>query len=323
MSSVVRNVGFKVFTDTVAAGGVVKGLNLGGIGDWSRKDLEELEEVAKTYGAKGLAWLKVKEDHTWQGPIAKFFMPAECSALAGPLALKPGDTAVLVADRGKVVHAALGNLRKHIAKKRNLVPKDVFRFCWVTEFPLFEYDDQTQRFSAAHHPFTAPNPDHVERMLADPGAVKAQAYDIVLNGIEIGGGSIRIHDSVLQQRMFQALGISEEDARAKFGYLLDAFQYGAPPTRFATSSLSPRLRNRRISCSTRRRGWTRHSSPSCRFGSSPTSRRSACRRIPTSSSSAAAATARGWRGISPSGVSGCCCARKEISPGARPAPRAV
>ena len=229
VSSVVRNVGFKVFTDTVAAGGVVKGLNLGGIGDWSRKDLEELEEVAKTYGAKGLAWLKVKEDHTWQGPIAKFFMPAECSALAGPLALKPGDTAVLVADRGKVVHAALGNLRKHIAKKRNLVPKDVFRFCWVTEFPLFEYDDQTQRFSAAHHPFTAPNPDHVERMLADPGAVKAQAYDIVLNGIEIGGGSIRIHDSVLQQRMFQALGISEEDARAKFGYLLDAFQYGAPP----------------------------------------------------------------------------------------------
>ncbi|MBI5511478.1 MAG: aspartate--tRNA ligase [Deltaproteobacteria bacterium] len=229
LSDTVRAVGFKVFADTVAAGGVVKALNLHGTGDWSRKDLEELEEFVKPYGAKGLAWIKVKEDGSWQGPVAKFFKPEEQAAVAAKLSLAVGDTAVFVADRAKVAHAALGNLRKHVAKKRNLIPKGTFRFCWVTEFPLFEYDDETQRYFAAHHPFTAPQPEHVEAMVKDPGRVKAQAYDIVLNGIEIGGGSIRIHDSVLQQRMFEALGIGEAEAKAKFGFLLEALQFGAPP----------------------------------------------------------------------------------------------
>jgi len=229
LSSVVKGCGFKVFVDTVANGGVVKAVNLSGSGEWSRKDLEELEEVVKPYGAKGLAWLKIKEDQTLQGPIAKFFTPDDQANLKQALSLKVGDTAVFVADRLKVANAALGNLRKHVAKKRALVAKDQFRFVWVVDFPLFDYDEEAKRYSAAHHPFTSPKPEHADKMLSDPASVKAQAYDIVLNGIEIGGGSIRIHDQALQSRMFEAIGIGDVEAHAKFGYLLDAFQFGAPP----------------------------------------------------------------------------------------------
>jgi len=229
VSALVAGTGFQVFADTVAGGGVVKAINLRGSGEWSRKQLDDLVPVVKVYGAKGLAWLRVKEDHTWQAPMAKFFGDDERRAVADRLALAPGDVAVFVADKAKVVNAALGNLRKHIARERGLVRPDTHRFCWVTEFPLLEWDEETGRYFAAHHPFTSPRPEDIDKLETDPGAVKAQAYDVVLNGIEIGGGSIRIHDSAVQSRVFEALGIGTDEAQKKFGFLLDALQYGAPP----------------------------------------------------------------------------------------------
>lgn len=229
ISEQVGQCGFKVFADAVAEGGKVKGINLRDAGDFSRKDLDDLGEFVKGYGAKGLAWVKVKEDGSWQSPIAKFFSPDEQGALGKALELRAGDTAVFVADRTWVVHAALGNLRKHLARQRKLTRADDYRFVWVTEFPLFEWDEATKRFYAAHHPFTSPKPEDRHKLLSDPGSVRAQAYDIVLNGVEIGGGSIRIHDSELQSEMFRALGIGAEEAEAKFGFLLKALQYGAPP----------------------------------------------------------------------------------------------
>lgn len=229
VSELVQQCGFKVFADAVNEGGKVKGINLRDAGDFSRKDLDELGELVKTYGAKGLAWAKVKEDGSWQSPIAKFFSAQEQEALGKVLDLRPGDTAVFVADRAWVVHAALGNLRKHVARQRKLTRADDYRFVWVTDFPQFEWDETTKRFYAAHHPFTSPKPEDRSKLLSDPGAVRAQAYDIVLNGVEIGGGSIRIHDSELQSDMFRALGIGVEEAEAKFGFLLKALQFGAPP----------------------------------------------------------------------------------------------
>ncbi len=229
LSDLVGGAGFKVFADAVAQGGLVKALTLSGIGDWSRKDLDDLGEFVKGFGAKGLAWIKVKDDGDWQGPIAKYFDAPVKKAMGERLALQAGDVALFVADRAKVVNAALGNLRKQIARDRKLIPQDRFEFVWVVDFPLFEWDDASKRFYAAHHPFTSPRPEHAELLLSDPGRVKAQAYDIVLNGVEIGGGSIRIHDRELQQKMFQALGIGADEARAKFGFLLDALEYGAPP----------------------------------------------------------------------------------------------
>ncbi|MBI3178499.1 MAG: aspartate--tRNA ligase, partial [Deltaproteobacteria bacterium] len=229
LTDVVRDAGFKVFADAVAQGGLVKGLLLSGLGDWSRKDLDDLGDFVEGFGAKGLAWIKVKDDGDWQGPVAKYFTADVKRTMAERLALKPGDVALFVADSAKVVNAALGNLRKHIARERKLIPEGRFEFTWVVDFPLFEWDEASKRFYAAHHPFTSPQPEHAELLLRDPGKVKAQAYDIVLNGVEIGGGSIRIYDSALQQKMFQALGIGPEEARAKFGFLLDALEYGAPP----------------------------------------------------------------------------------------------
>jgi aspartyl-tRNA synthetase len=229
VSDLVAGSGFKVFADTVAAGGVVKGIHLEETGDWSRKQLDDLSAVVQVYGAKGLAWLKVKEDGSWQSPVAKFFNDEQRAAIGERLGLGPGSVAVFVADTLAVTHAALGNLRKHIARERNLIPEEEFRFCWVTDFPLLEWDEETQRYYAAHHPFTSPRPEDLERLTTDPGAVKAQAYDCVLNGVEIGGGSIRIHDSEVQSAVFEALGIDTEEAQAKFGFLLEALQYGAPP----------------------------------------------------------------------------------------------
>ncbi len=229
ISETVANVEFKVFSDALAGGGIIKAINLRGVGDLSRKDLDGYIDFVKIYGAKGMAWVKVKDGNEWQSPIAKFFSDDIKAAVESKMDMQPGDVVVFVADQKGVVNASLGNLRKHIAKERDLINNDDYRFCWVTDFPLLEWDAQANRYFAAHHPFTSPHPDHLDKLESDPGSVKAMAYDIVLNGVEIGGGSIRIHDFNTQQQVFKALGIDEEEARAKFGFLLDALQYGAPP----------------------------------------------------------------------------------------------
>lgn len=225
----VKGSGFKVFADVAAAGGLVKAINLKGMADLSRKELDDLTEFVKIYGAKGMAWVKVKPDGEWQSPIAKFFSEDEKAAMAKRLELEPGDCAVFLADKASVVNPGLGHLRKHIAKQKGLYDSDSFAFCWVIDFPLFEYDEEAARYFAAHHPFTSPKLDQAEKLKTDPGSVQALAYDVVLNGIELGGGSIRIHDSALQEQMFNALGIDETEQREQFGFLLDAFKYGAPP----------------------------------------------------------------------------------------------
>lgn len=220
---------FKVFADALANGGGIKAIKLAGIGDLSRKDLDEYGEFVKIYGAKGLAWVRLKAAGEWQSPIAKFLSDTERQYIVDKLELQEGDVAVFVADTLSVVHAALGNLRKHIARQRSLVAPGTHRFCWVTDFPLFEYNAESKTYASAHHPFTAPRPEDRPKLQSDPGHVKAEAYDIVLNGVEIGGGSIRIHDSTLQQEVFSALGLTPEQAQEKFGFLLDALSYGAPP----------------------------------------------------------------------------------------------
>jgi aspartyl-tRNA synthetase len=229
ISEVVADVDFKVFAQALAGGGIVKAINLRGVGDLSRKDLDGFIDFVKIYGAKGMAWVKVKDGNEWQSPIAKFFSDEIKKSVEDKLDMQPGDVVVFVADQKSVVNAALGNLRKHIAKERALFDAEDYRFCWVTDFPLFEWDAQANRFFAAHHPFTSPHPDHMDKLESEPGQIKALAYDIVLNGIEIGGGSIRIHDFETQQKVFKALGIDDEEARSKFGFLLEALQYGAPP----------------------------------------------------------------------------------------------
>lgn len=229
LTDAVKASGFKVFADVAGAGGIVKAINLKGMADLSRKELDELTEFVKIYGAKGMAWVKVKEANEWQSPISKFFSPAERDAIATRLKLEVGDCAVFLADKPSVVNAGLGHLRKHVAKLKGLYGPDDFQFCWVVDFPLFEYDEESARYYAAHHPFTSPRLDEIDMLETDPGSIKALAYDVVLNGVELGGGSVRIHDSELQGRMFKALGIDAEEQREKFGFLLDAFKYGAPP----------------------------------------------------------------------------------------------
>ena len=219
----------KVFADALGSGGVVKGINVDGAGDMSRKELDALTEFVRSYGAQGLAWAKMKPDRSWQSPLAKFLTDAERAAIDSALGLEPGDVAVFVAAPAQVANAALGNLRKHLARQLDRVPAGTHQFVWVTDFPLFDYDAATKRYTSAHHPFTAPHPEHMPLLHSHPERVRAQAYDIVLNGVEIGGGSIRIHDRETQQAVFAALGIDAPTAQQKFGFLLDALQYGAPP----------------------------------------------------------------------------------------------
>ena len=229
LSDIVKGSGFKVFADVVAKGGVVKAINITLGGDMSRKDLDDLTAFVAIYGAKGLAWVKIKEDGAWQSPIQKFFSEEERRRIAGTLDLQVGDLAVFVADAAAIANTALGQLRKHVAKMRGLVREDEHRFCWVTDFPLLQWDAETHRYHAAHHPFTSPRPEDLPHLQSDPAGVKALAYDLVLNGIEVGGGSIRIHDSEVQKNVFELLGVGAEEARAKFGFLMDALRYGAPP----------------------------------------------------------------------------------------------
>jgi aspartyl-tRNA synthetase len=219
---------FKIFQSVVDSGGQVRGINAKGCGSFSRKQIDDLGTFAGQFGAKGLAWIKVT-DQGLESTIVKFFPEAAQELLRKSLNAEPGDLLLFVADEPGVVADALGNLRLELARKLNLLDKDQFSFLWVTQFPLVEWDAQDKRYVACHHPFTSPLEKDLETMEADPVSVKARAYDLVLNGNEIAGGSIRIHQRSVQERMFKMLGISDEEAEEKFGFLLNAFRYGAPP----------------------------------------------------------------------------------------------
>lgn len=228
VSDIVANADFKVFASVVKNGGLVKAINAKGCADFSRKQIDELTEYAAVYRAKGLAWIKIKEDQ-WQSPIAKFFSDDEKEALKQRLDLEPGDIVFFVADQPKVTNEALGQLRNELARRLGLIDDNEFKFTWITHFPMFEYDETEKRYQALHHPFTAPMESDLDKLETSPLEVNSRAYDLVLNGIEIGGGSIRIHDSELQERVLKCLGIGEEEAKEKFGFLLEALTFGAPP----------------------------------------------------------------------------------------------
>ena len=229
LSNQVKDSGFKVFAEVVKKGGIVKALNAKGCAKFSRKEIDDLTEFAKIYGAKGLAYVKVQEDGSWQSPIAKFFTDKEITNIDQALQAEPGDLLLFVADSFRITNETLGRLRGHLGQKLGLASKDDYRFAWITDFPLLEWDGEARRHVAVHHPFTAPVEEDMALLDGDPGSVRAQAYDLVLNGSEIGGGSIRIHDQAVQKKMFALLGIDAEEAEEKFGFLLSALEYGAPP----------------------------------------------------------------------------------------------
>jgi aspartyl-tRNA synthetase len=231
LSDIAAGVGFKVFAGAVSAGGAVRALRGEGMADkLSRKDIDDLTELVKLFGAKGLAWVKMGEGGAWEAsPIAKFFTDEEKGAINERCEAGQGDMLFFLADSEKVVCEGLGRLRLDLARRFKLIPAGKMELVWITDFPLFEYNDEEKRMEAMHHPFTAPLPEDVPLLETEPLKVRAQAYDIVLNGQEIGGGSIRIHERELQQKMFSALNISAEESGSKFGFLLEAFQYGAPP----------------------------------------------------------------------------------------------
>jgi aspartyl-tRNA synthetase len=228
LSGIVKDAGFKVFADAVAGGGIVKGLNAKGCARFSRKEIDDLTEFTRIYGAKGLAYVKVTADG-WQSPIAKFFSVDEIAAMDKAFSAEEGDLLLFVADKPKIVNDSLGKLRNHLASILGLQDKETFNFVWITDFPLLEWDEEEKRWAAVHHPFTAPMDEDLDFLDSDPGRCRAKAYDLVLNGNEIGGGSIRIHQEKIQSRMFKMLGLSDDDARLKFGFLLDALEYGTPP----------------------------------------------------------------------------------------------
>ncbi|MGE1101309.1 aspartate--tRNA ligase [Peribacillus simplex] len=228
VSEIVKDSDFKVFTGAVANGGQVKAIVVkDGNADYSRKDIDGLAEFAAIYGAKGLAWLKVEEDGV-KGPIAKFFAEDQ-EQLVSALEAEVGDLILFVADKKGIVADALGALRNKLGKERGLIDQSKFNFLWVTDWPLFEYDEEEGRYYAAHHPFTMPFREDMDKLESDPASVRAQAYDLVLNGYELGGGSLRIFERDVQEKMFKVLGFSEEEANAQFGFLMDAFEYGTPP----------------------------------------------------------------------------------------------
>ncbi|OGP81668.1 MAG: aspartate--tRNA ligase [Deltaproteobacteria bacterium RBG_13_65_10] len=228
VSDIVADGGFKVFADAVRAGGLAKGIRVPGGATMSRKELDELPELGKTFGAKGVAWVKLQPDG-WQSPIAKFLSEAERSSIAERFQAAAGDLLLFVADSRKVTNEALGRLRLHLGRKLGLIDPSAFAFTWVTDFPLLDYDENEHRHVAVHHPFTSPREEDISALDTDPLAALAAAYDLVLNGTEIGGGSIRNHRRDVQWKIFEVLGLSEEEARSKFGFLLDALEFGAPP----------------------------------------------------------------------------------------------
>ena len=229
ISDVVKNCGFKVFSGAVEAGGSVRGINVKGGAKFSRKEIDSLAEFVKSYRAKGLAWLKWAENGDISSSYAKFLTEEENEAIKAAMSAEAGDLILIVADKNAVVFDALGALRCECAKRMNILDPFDFKFLWVTEFPLLEYSEEDGRFYAKHHPFTSPMDEDLQYIDSDPARVRAKAYDIVLNGTELGGGSVRIHDSAIQSKMFSVLGLSEEEAKEKFGYLLEAFKYGVPP----------------------------------------------------------------------------------------------
>ena len=229
VSDVVKDCGFSVFTSALESGGSVRGLNVEGQASMPRKKIDALVKFAKDFGAKGLAYLCVNENGTYKSSFAKFMTEDELKALCQAMGAKAGDLLLFAADENSVVFDVLGNLRLEIAKNLDLIDKDKFNFLWVTEFPLFEYSKEQGRYLAMHHPFTMPMEEDLDLLETDLGAVRAKAYDIVLNGTEIGGGSVRIHQNDIQSKMFELLGMSNEVANDKFGFLLDAFKYGVPP----------------------------------------------------------------------------------------------
>ena len=228
LTALVRDCGFKLFAEVAASGGVVKAIKADQGASLSRKDLDSLADFVAIYGAKGLAWAKVNAAD-WTSPIFKFLKPEAITGISKAMNAKEGDIIFFVADTPKVVHDSLGNLRLHLGKKLNLIDPDALAFTWVTEFPLMEYSESEKRYVSTHHPFTSPFLEDLPLMTTDPAKVRARAYDLVLNGSEIGGGSIRIHRKDVQAQVFSALGLSEDEARTKFGFLLDALEYGAPP----------------------------------------------------------------------------------------------
>src|SRR3972149_8055387 len=228
ITSIVSGSGFKVFADAVKKGGIIKALNAKGCGEFSRKELDELTLLANSFGAKGLAWVKITAEG-WQSPIAKFLTDDEKTGITKTLDEKAGDLLLFVADNHRIANTALGRVRLNIGERLNLIQNGIFNLVWVTDFPLLEYDEEAKRFVAVHHPFTAPLDEDIPKMDTAPLEVRAKAYDLVLNGTEIGGGSIRIHRRDVQSLIFTKLGINDEDARQKFGFLLDALDFGAPP----------------------------------------------------------------------------------------------
>ncbi|OWR29643.1 aspartate--tRNA ligase [Saccharibacillus sp. O23] len=218
----------KVFASVIGSGGQVKVLNAKGCGTWTRKEIDDLGPYAARYGAKGLAWIQVKEDG-FKGPIVKFMSEEVIEALRERTGAEVGDLLLFSADKKQVVADVLGALRLKIGRQLGLIDDSIYKFAWVLDFPLLSYDEEAKRYVAEHHPFTRPLAEDLELFETDPGAVRAQAYDLVLNGYEVGGGSLRIFEHELQQKMFKLLGISEETAQEQFGFLLDAFQYGTPP----------------------------------------------------------------------------------------------
>ncbi|MBO8163882.1 MAG: aspartate--tRNA ligase [Brevibacillus sp.] len=228
VTDIVATSGFKVFADAAKRGGQVKAINAKGCGHYSRKEADDLQKFAARYGAKGLAYIGLQNGEL-KGPIAKFFTPEELEAIKQRLAAEDGDLLLFVADKPKVVADALGALRTKLGHELGLIDYSQFAFLWVVDFPLLEWDEEAGRYVALHHPFTRPKDEDLHLLDSDPGAVRAQAYDMVLNGYELGGGSMRIYKRDVQEKMFRALGLSQEEAQEKFGFLLDAFDYGTPP----------------------------------------------------------------------------------------------
>ncbi|BAU27043.1 aspartyl-tRNA synthetase [Aneurinibacillus soli] len=228
IGDIAENCGFQVFSSVIKKGNQVKGINVKGCAHYSRKDVDELMKFAARYGAKGLAWMAFKDDEI-KGPIAKFFSEEEVSQIKDRMQVEDNDLILFVADKAKVVADSLGALRLKFGKELGLIDESKFAFAWVVDFPLLEWDEDAKRYVALHHPFTRPRPEDVELFDSEPGQIRAQAYDMVLNGYEIGGGSMRIYKRDVQEKMFKALGFSQEEAQEQFGFLLDAFEYGTPP----------------------------------------------------------------------------------------------
>ena len=229
ITDLVRDCGFGVFTGAIENGGSVRGINAKGQGEMPRKKIDALVDFAKGYGAKGLAYIAIQSDGTVKSSFSKFMTEEEMQAIIKALDGENGDLLLFAADKNKIVWNVLGALRVELADQMGLLDKNDYRFLWVTEFPQFEWSDEENRFVAMHHPFTMPMDEDLDKLESDPGSVRAKAYDIVLNGTEIGGGSVRIHQADVQKRMFKALGLTDEVANEKFGFLLDAFKYGVPP----------------------------------------------------------------------------------------------